>query len=138
MTPTQEKQLKRGVNFKLCILDHNMDSVPTQLFIDGAFVDAQDGSTFEVISPATGKKLKDVAAAGAADVDKAVQAAKACLYSDSWGFKSTGAQRATVLRKFGTILASSTAKLVEIECLDNGKARREAEADFGDPFGRGS
>lgn len=109
-----------------------MDSVPTQLFIGGEFVDAVDGATFEVISPATGLRLTDVAAAGAADVDRAVAAAKACLFSDGWGFKSTGAQRAVILRRFGEILGASTARLVEIECADNGKARREAEADFGD------
>lgn len=109
-----------------------MDSVNTQLFIGGKWGPSKDGSTFDVIRPATGQKLKDVSSAGATDVDAAVEAAKICLNSDSWGYKSTGAQRARILRKFGELIKERTADIVAIECADNGKARREAEADVGD------
>ena len=47
-----------------------------KLFIDGEFVDAADGSTFEVFNPHDGSMLADVAEAKAADVDRAVDAAR--------------------------------------------------------------
>lgn len=47
-----------------------------QAYIDGAYVDAADGATFAATSPIDGRKLADVAACGAADVDRAVAAAR--------------------------------------------------------------
>ncbi|SMP71678.1 aldehyde dehydrogenase family protein [Anoxynatronum buryatiense] len=46
-----------------------------QLYIDGKWVDASTGKTFEVTNPATGEVVAEVALAGEADVEKAVQAA---------------------------------------------------------------
>ncbi|KAJ1442620.1 betaine aldehyde dehydrogenase [Ochromonadaceae sp. CCMP2298] len=104
----------------------------TQLFIGGKFCDAAEGGTFETINPATATKICDVSAATAADIDLAVQAATACLNSANWGYKSTGAQRAVVLRRLGELITEHTPLLTWMECLDNGKPRREAEADIGD------
>ncbi|HRM73680.1 MAG TPA: aldehyde dehydrogenase family protein, partial [Paracoccus sp. (in: a-proteobacteria)] len=47
-----------------------------QAFIDGRFVDAASGETFDSINPATGAVLTPVAACDAADVDRAVSAAR--------------------------------------------------------------
>ncbi len=47
-----------------------------KMLIDGQWVDAQSGRTIEVVDPATGLKLVDVPAGGAADVDRAVAAAR--------------------------------------------------------------
>ena len=41
-----------------------LGSVPTQLFVDGAWTDAQDGRTLDVLDPATGRRLTSVADAG--------------------------------------------------------------------------
>ena len=49
---------------------------PRLLFIDGKFVPAASGETFEVIDPATGKVFAHAAAGDAADVDLAVKAAR--------------------------------------------------------------
>ena len=46
------------------------------LFIDGAFTDALDGATLEVLNPHDGTLLAIVAEAGEADVDLAVKAAE--------------------------------------------------------------
>jgi len=46
------------------------------LFIDGKFVPAQSGETFDVINPATGEVFAQAAAGGAADIDLAVKAAR--------------------------------------------------------------
>lgn len=47
-----------------------------QLLINGEFVDATGGGTFETYDPRTGEVLMSVAEATAQDVDKAVQAAR--------------------------------------------------------------
>ena len=49
----------------------------TKLFIDNKWTDPVDGGEFETYNPATGEVIAKVAAAGAADVDKAVKAARA-------------------------------------------------------------
>ena len=47
-----------------------------QLFIDGQWVDAESGKTFQTPNPATGEPLAEVAEADKADIDKAVAAAR--------------------------------------------------------------
>ncbi len=47
-----------------------------KLFIDGEFVDAQDGKTFETIDPGTGLPFATVAQAGKADAEAAIAAAR--------------------------------------------------------------
>ena len=47
-----------------------------QLFIDGRFVDAEDGATIDVLNPHDNSLITQIAEAKAADVDKAVAAAK--------------------------------------------------------------
>ena len=59
-------------------------SSPRQLLINGEFVDAADGETFETIDPGTGDVLTTVAHGKAEDVDRAVKAARAAL-SGPWG-----------------------------------------------------
>jgi hypothetical protein len=49
---------------------------PWRMPIDGALVEAADGSTYPTSDPATGRRLAEVPAAGAADVDRAVAAAE--------------------------------------------------------------
>ena len=62
----------------------------------------------------------------------AVAAAKTCLYSTSWGFASTGAQRADILRKLNTIITARKDEIANLDSLDMGKPLREALADVGD------
>ena len=50
--------------------------IETRLFIDGDFVEAVDGKTFQLINPATDQLTANVHEAGAEDVDRAVNAAK--------------------------------------------------------------
>jgi betaine-aldehyde dehydrogenase len=62
----------------------------------------------------------------------AVEAAIACLNSPNWGYASTGAQRAQVLRKLGTLIEARKDELARLDSLDQGKPLREAQADMGD------
>src|SRR5256885_17014239 len=51
-------------------------------FIDGRWVDASTGSTFENIDPATGEVIANVAKSATADADPAIEAAPRAL--DTW------------------------------------------------------
>src|SRR5437763_17161371 len=55
-----------------------------QLLIDGEWLDAADGRTFETLDPATGQAIAQVAQAGADDVDRAVKAARRALEDGPW------------------------------------------------------
>jgi acyl-CoA reductase-like NAD-dependent aldehyde dehydrogenase len=144
----------------VCLPSNKMSSTPfyrTQLFIDGEYVDPVKyvndfnfcvkfsgykcvllsdclirGGTFTVYNPATNEVIAEVANATAEDVDLAVQAAKRALYSDNWGIKSTGAQRAAILRKLQEIITRRKDDIALLDSLDQGKPLREALADLGD------
>jgi acyl-CoA reductase-like NAD-dependent aldehyde dehydrogenase len=100
---------------------------PHQLFINGEFVDAVDGATFESINPATEEKLVDVAAAGEADIDAAVRAARAQLEPGSDWQKMKPRDRAKVMWKLADMLSARAADIGRIETLDNGKPIFESQ-----------
>jgi|EP00945_MAST-04E_sp_MAST-4E-sp1_P002857 betaine-aldehyde dehydrogenase len=106
----------------------------SHFYIDGKWVEPskKDFETFEKKIPTTGETVAKVAQASKEDVDLAVAAARKCLNSDGWGYKSTGAQRAAILRKLGKILKDRSNQLAKVDCYDNGKPMREALADMGD------
>jgi betaine-aldehyde dehydrogenase len=104
----------------------------TQLFIDGQWVDPVRGGKFETINPATGEVITEVSNGSAEDIDIAVRAARACLNGDNWGYKSTGEQRAQLLRRLGEIVTERKEELARLDSLDMGKPLREALADIGD------
>ncbi len=53
------------------------------MYIDGKFVDAKGGKTFDVYDPSTEGVIATCPAAGAEDVDRAVKAANRAFY-DGW------------------------------------------------------
>ena len=55
-----------------------------KMFINGEWVDAYDGSTFETIDPGTGTVINEVAKGSIAEINDAVAAARAALESDQW------------------------------------------------------
>lgn len=109
-----------------------MQSYRTQLYINGKYVDPIRGGTFTTYNPANGTPITAVANGTKEDIDLAVEAACNCLHSETWGYKSTGKQRAVILRKLQEIIAERKDELALLESLDNGKPLREALADIGD------
>ena len=105
------------------------------VFINGEFKPPVNGKKFDTHRPTTGGVLTQVAAADKDDVDLAVKAAKACLYSDHWGYKSTGKQRAVILRKLASIFEERKREIAMTDVIDEGKPYREAEADIDDAIG---
>jgi len=92
------------------------------LFIAGQWVAPQAGERFETINPATREVLARVAQADAADVDRAVRAARAAL--PAWRGLS-GHARARHLYALAREVQKNARLLAVLESLDNGKSIRE-------------
>ncbi len=97
----------------------------TQLFINGAFVEAQSEQTFASVNPATGETIAQVAYANAEDVDKAVNAARAAHDSGVWRDKPA-AERSVILNRFADLLEKHAPEIAALETQDNGKPINEA------------
>ncbi len=89
-------------------------------FIDGAYVPALDGATFARISPIDGKVFAHVADCGAADVDRAVKAARAAFESGVWRDADPQAKKKVLLR-FAELIRDNVEELALLETLDVGK-----------------
>ncbi len=95
----------------------------TELFIDGEFVAPEGGDYFATLNPATEEKLAECAQASAADVDRAVAAAKKA--SGPWQ-KTAPAERARYIFRIARILQERAREFACIETLDAGKPIRES------------
>ena len=93
---------------------------PARLIINGEAVDAASGRTFTTMNPATEEPICAVAEAGAEDVDRAVQAARAAFDSGPWP-KMKPAERQRILWKLGDLILANADELGRLETLDNGK-----------------
>jgi aldehyde dehydrogenase (NAD+) len=98
-----------------------------QLFINGAFVDAQSGETFPTINPATEETITNVASAGPEDVDAAVKAARAQMEPGSEWQKMKPRDRAKVMWRIADMLMAKAEEIGRIETLDNGKPIFESQ-----------
>ncbi|MEU5904325.1 aldehyde dehydrogenase family protein [Micromonospora sp. NPDC047467] len=94
------------------------------LFIDGKFVDPTDGGSFKSINPASEEVLAEIAEAGAADVERAVRAARKA-YDKVWG-PMPGRDRAKYLFRIARLIQERSRELAVLESLDNGKPIRES------------
>jgi 4-guanidinobutyraldehyde dehydrogenase / NAD-dependent aldehyde dehydrogenase len=92
----------------------------TQAFIEGRYVDAASGATFDSINPATGKLLARVAAGDQEDIDRAVGSARAAFRKGSWANSAPGKRRKILLR-FAEAILEHTDELALLETLDMGK-----------------
>src|SRR3954449_1475371 len=96
-------------------------SEPKQLLSGGEKSDAADGATFETLDPATGNVITTVAQAGAADVDRAVAAARAAFEHGSDWHRMTPGDRGRAMTRLAMLVESNADELAELESLDNGK-----------------
>lgn len=97
----------------------------TQAFIDGAFVDAQSGETFDDIGPRDGTVIARVAAGDKADIDLAVAAARKAFEHGVWAQKSPR-ERKRVLKRFADLMRADVEHLALLETLDVGKPIRDS------------
>ncbi|HSW15918.1 MAG TPA: aldehyde dehydrogenase family protein [Ramlibacter sp.] len=96
-----------------------IDGRPKLLFIDGRCVPAESGKLFDTINPATGERLAQVAEGGAADIDRAVAAARAAFESGPWSrFKPFDRQQ--VMLKLADLVEKHYDELAMLDTLDMG------------------
>ncbi len=92
----------------------------TRAFIEGRYVDAASGATFDSVNPATGKVLAQVAAGDEEDINRAVAAARAAFRKGVWS-NLPPAKRKKVLSRFAELILEHTDELALLETLDMGK-----------------
>ncbi len=95
-------------------------SIRTQAFIDGRYVNALGGETFECVSPIDGRVLGQVVSAQAIDIDAAVASARKAFESGTWS-QLPPAVRKRVLIRFAELIRKHTEELALLETLDVGK-----------------
>jgi alpha-ketoglutaric semialdehyde dehydrogenase len=97
-----------------------------QNYIDGEWVDAASGETFESTSPADGETIGVFPKSGPQDVDRAVVAAKAAY--EEWRLVPAP-KRGEVLFRFGQLLAEHKDDLTDLMTHEMGKVKPEAAGD---------
>src|SRR5271156_3857536 len=100
---------------------------PKKLLIDGKWVAAKSGKTFETINPANEEILALIAEGDKADVDAAVKSARKAFEESTWS-SITPHQRSRYLYKIADLIEQHADQLAELESLDNGKPLAIAKA----------
>ncbi|GAB2672752.1 aldehyde dehydrogenase family protein [Gordonia jinhuaensis] len=103
----------------------------TQLYIDGRWRHASDGSTRDIVNPATGATFMTVDEATPADATAAITAARRAFDHGEWP-RTPVAERAALLRRIADLVAANRAELSRLETLDTGKTLAESLIDLTD------
>jgi acyl-CoA reductase-like NAD-dependent aldehyde dehydrogenase len=98
------------------------------LFIDGEPAEPASGELRDLVEPATGEPLAKVAVANEADVDRAVDAARAALAGD-WA-KTPPTERSRLLHALADALVANRKELAELEARNVGKAISSVKAEL--------
>ena len=98
-----------------------------QAFIDGAWVDADNGQTINVNNPATGEILGTVPKMGAAETRRAIEAADKAL--PAWR-ALTAKDRANKLRRWFELIIENQDDLARLMTLEQGKPLAEAKGEI--------
>lgn len=93
--------------------------VPCQLFINGKFIDAENGKSIPSINPANESVICEVQYASVRDVDKAVKSAKKAFETGDWS-KISARERGQYLYKLADLMQQHKEELATIESLDSG------------------
>ncbi len=101
---------------------------PGRLYIDGEWVEAASGATFEVENPARAETLTTLAEAGPEDIDRAVKAARTA-FEGVWREMSPR-QRGRLLWKLAEGIEARIDEFARVETLENGKPLFESRIDM--------
>ncbi|HEX6571962.1 MAG TPA: aldehyde dehydrogenase family protein, partial [Steroidobacteraceae bacterium] len=91
-----------------------------QAFIDGRYVAAASGATFDDVSPIDGRVIASVASTDRADVDRAVAAARRAFEQGVWA-RQPPRERKRVLQRFAELILAHGDELALLETIDMGK-----------------
>jgi succinate-semialdehyde dehydrogenase/glutarate-semialdehyde dehydrogenase len=97
-----------------------------QAYINGEWVDADDGSTFPVYNPANGKLIAEVANVGAAETRRAIDFAEAARHP--WAAR-TAMERSAVLKKWNDLILENIEDLAIIMTVEQGKILAESRGE---------
>ncbi|WP_410982312.1 aldehyde dehydrogenase [Bacillus cereus] len=96
-----------------------------KLFIDGQYVDAMSGETFDTFNPSTNSRLVSVAQASEEDAKRAIDVAGRTFTSGIWS-KMPVEERSAILCKMSDLIMERVDELAYIETLDVGKPIKES------------
>jgi succinate-semialdehyde dehydrogenase/glutarate-semialdehyde dehydrogenase len=107
--------------------------IKTQAYVNGQWVSAASGKTFEVTNPATGETMAAVADMSRDDVRKAIEAAH-----DAWpAYRDlTARERSALMKKWFGLIQENKQELARIMTMECGKVLQESlgEVDYGAAF----
>uniref|UniRef100_A0A182WHJ5 formyltetrahydrofolate dehydrogenase n=1 Tax=Anopheles minimus TaxID=112268 RepID=A0A182WHJ5_9DIPT len=109
-----------GCDYKHVVLKANRRqiSVPTQMFINGRFIDAEGTKTIAIVNPTNEQVICEVAAASKTDVNVAVQAADDA-FRGVWSSVSER-ERGLLMYKLADLMEQHKEELATIESIDSG------------------
>ena len=106
--------------------DNLLANVPTDLWIGGKWKKSSDGARFDVIDPATERKIADVASASVDDAKAALDAAQAAF--GPWAAKKPR-ERGEILRKAYELIIRDAERLAKLITIENGKALSDSRGE---------
>ncbi|WP_369959699.1 aldehyde dehydrogenase [Pseudomonas benzenivorans] len=98
---------------------------PQKMFIGGAWVEASDGGSAEVIEPSTEGLLTRIPMGTSEDLDRAVAAARAQFDGGAWS-QLKPLERERLLHRLADLIEQNAVELAEIESIDMGKSAAQA------------
>ena len=98
----------------------------SQTYVNGEWIDAKSGKTFEVTDPATGKVIGTMPEMDRADTEAAIAAAAAALPEFQ---KTTGRERSRMLRKWYQLMVDNADDLAKLITWENGKPIADAKGE---------
>jgi succinate-semialdehyde dehydrogenase/glutarate-semialdehyde dehydrogenase len=106
---------------------NDSELLKTRAFIDGQWIDADDGSVFAVTNPATGEVMAEVARCGAAETRRAIEAAERAQIE--WRQK-TATERSNLLRRWFELMMEHQNDLAQIMTAEQGKPLAESRGEI--------
>jgi len=102
---------------------------PTQLFVDGEWRDSTESEQIETIDPTCERRYATIEKAGAAEVDRAVSAAKEAQRRDGEWRSLSLRERERMLHRMADEIEELKEEIIRVESHDNGKTPFEAKID---------
>jgi len=98
--------------------------LPACAFVNGKYMPAKSGKTFDTINPATGEVLTKIAACGAEDIDLAVEKARKAFDQGVWS-RLHPTERKAIMIQWVKLIKRHRYELAVMESLDSGKPIRD-------------
>jgi succinate-semialdehyde dehydrogenase/glutarate-semialdehyde dehydrogenase len=102
------------------------DLFRTRCYVDGQWIDADDGATVSIRNPANGEVLGTIPRMGAAETRRAIEAANAAW--PAWRALTAGA-RAKILRRWFELILANQEDLAVLMTSEQGKPLAEARGE---------